>query len=477
MTRDYGPRNPNQPLGRNRPQSLRRTSREAESESGPRTMILKGTGGTAPGAGTAPAVPVVKSPVTGFRAAASSSKRLALPLYPFVISLFLPWIFTIGSVALSPYRLVLLFTTIPCFLMWISGRAGQIRLPDIALFLFWFWCSLSFFVLHGVGTAIQPSGILFFETMGPYLLARCYIRSAEDFEKVVGLLFKAIVFLLPWAILETLTGRDYIKDIFSVVMRTHNYSDTVPRWGLSRVQSVFEHPILFGVICGSILALVHLVMGYGKTAFKRLLRSGAIAVTAFLSLSAGPITAITTQVLLLSWNWLLRGVTARWKILWGILAAMYATIALVSNQTVPEFYLTHFSFDAQSANFRVLIWTFGTESVLLHPWFGVGLGEWTRPDWMPPSIDMFWLIYAVQHGLPAGILLMLAFFSAYLPVSFKKGLDDKLMQYRTGYSIMLTGFFLVGWTVDFWNATYVLFLFLVGSGMWLLDAGNPATRR
>ena len=324
---------------------------------------------------------------------------------------------------------------------------------------------------------MQPSGILFFETMGPYLLARCYIRSAEDLEKVVALLFKAIVFLLPFAVIEAVTGRDYIKDTLSLVMRTHIYSEAEPRWGLRRVQSVFEHPILFGVVSGSILALTHLVLGYGKPVFQRLLRSGAIVATAFLSLSAGPMTAIAVQVLLLLWNWLFNNLQAKWKIFCGLFAAMYAAIALVSNQSVPEFYMTHFSFDPTSANFRVLIWTFGKELVLLHPWFGVGLGEWTRPDWMPPSIDMFWLIYAVQHGLPAGILIMLTFMSAYLMVSFKKGLDDRLVLYRTGYSIMLTGFFLVGWTVDFWNATYVLFLFLIGSGMWLLDSGTPAKRR
>jgi hypothetical protein len=34
----------------------------------------------------------------------------------------------------------------------------------------------------------------------------------------------------------------------------------------------------------------------------------------------------------------------------------------------------------------------------------------------------------------------------------------------------MTGFFLVGWTVAFWDAAYVLFLFLLGSGVWILDA-------
>jgi hypothetical protein len=42
-------------------------------------------------------------------------------------------------------------------------------------------------------------------------------------------------------------------------------------------------------------------------------------------------------------------------------------------------------------------------------------------------------------------------------------------QYRLGYLITMCSFFLAGWTVHFWNGTYVLFLFLLGSGYWMLD--------
>ena len=61
------------------------------------------------------------------------------------------------------------------------------------------------------------------------------------------------------------------------------------------------------------------------------------------------------------------------------------------------------------------------------------------------------------------------FFSIFLAVSFKKGLDDRLIAYRTAFLIAMTAFFLVAWTVHFWDAAYVLFLFLMGSGVWMLD--------
>jgi hypothetical protein len=186
------------------------------------------------------------------------------------------------------------------------------------------------------------------------------------------------------------------------------------------------------------------------------------------------------QIFLILWDWMLRTNPMRWRLLWALVAAMYMFISMVSNQTVFEFLLTHFSFDQASAYYRVLIWHFGSGSALNHPLFGVGFNRWDRPDWMPGSIDMFWLYHAVLFGIPAGIFMIMSFLTMVFSVGFRKDLDASLIRYRTAFLIAMTGYFLVGWTVHFWNATYVLFLFLLGSGGWLVDIGkdkSAATRR
>jgi hypothetical protein len=66
--------------------------------------------------------------------------------------------------------------------------------------------------------------------------------------------------------------------------------------------------------------------------------------------------------------------------------------------------------------------------------------------------------------------------SIFLAVGFKKGLDNKVTTYRTAFLITMTAFFLVGWTVLFWDAAYVLFLFLMGSGVWILDVEAKGVR-
>jgi O-antigen ligase len=197
--------------------------------------------------------------------------------------------------------------------------------------------------------------------------------------------------------------------------------------------------------------------------------SGLVALSVILSLSSGPISALAAQVMLLTWGWCLSAVKIRWKILIGLVALGVLLVELFAKRSLPQILFSSFALDVESAYFRLLIWEFGAQSALSHPWFGVGFGQWERPFWLGSSIDMFWLYNAVVFGIPAGTLMLLAFLSAILPISLKPGLDDKLYAYRAAYLIAMTGMFLVGWTVHFWNGTYVLFLFLLGSGMWILD--------
>nr|WP_298097776.1 O-antigen ligase domain-containing protein [uncultured Shinella sp.] len=393
----------------------------------------------------------------------------SLPVTLFILSLFLPFIFSLGSLALSPFRLVLIATVLPCLYKWASGGAGRLRFVDFTLLFYCFWCFVSLCAVHGISQGLQSGGIQFIETMGPYLLARCYIRSAEDYYRVVRLFFRVILFLMPFAFLEALTGENILLNLMRHVFTTHpNLHDT--RWGLRRVQSIVEHPILFGVICGAMLGPVFCVLGYAKTASERYAKAAVVATTTFLSMSSGPLSGLFAQIVLIAWDKVLVRIKARWKLLWAGLGAGYVFVATMSNQSVFEFFITHFSFSPENAYYRVLIWNFGTGSVMNHPLFGTTMMGWDRPDWMPPSIDMFWLYQAIIYGIPAAAAMTVTFLAIFTAVAIRKIDDAKLAAYRMGFLASLTGFFLVGWTVHFWNATYVIFMFSLGSGVWLLDA-------
>jgi len=189
-----------------------------------------------------------------------------------------------------------------------------------------------------------------------------------------------------------------------------------------------------------------------------------------MSLSAGPIGGTIALAALISWNELLRRLGSRWKILIGLLLCLFVGIQSVANRSALTVMTSLFVFDPASYWYRRVIWQYGTENVANHPIFGLGMNEWVRPVWMPPTIDNFWLVQAVHWGLPAPIFLMLAFSLIVIAVALKKDLDERLVEYRTGFVLAMVFFFLVGWSVAFWGSTYVVFLFLLGSGVWILDS-------
>ena len=84
-------------------------------------------------------------------------------------------------------------------------------------------------------------------------------------------------------------------------------------------------------------------------------------------------------------------------------------------------------------------------------------------------MDMFWIVGAVRHGIPVWVFSLSSFFAVFLSIANRKNLSDKLRDYRTGYLITLWGLFMAGWMVHYWDMLYAFFMFLLGSGMWLLD--------
>lgn len=381
----------------------------------------------------------------------------------------MPWVFSFGPLAISVYRLVLVILIVPCLVFWMSGKAGRIRAPDILLALCCAWSALAIGVVHGPGGAVEPGGILFIETFGAYLIGRCYIRTADDLLAAARLLFVVVAIMLPLAVFEAVTGQKLMLELFRMVLPTTEGTTTELRWGLSRVQGPFEHPILFGVFCSGMVALTHLVLGRGVAPAQRWAMTATVAVTAALSFSSSPLVALLAQLALLGWNSVLKDVRSRWRILWVIGIVIYLAAELGSRQSVPQL-LTRFAFDQWTALYRLLIFEHGWASVMAHPLFGTGFNDWVHPSWMSSSIDMFWLVPAVRHGLPAAALFMLAFFVATVSVGLRPFQDERLQSYKTAYLITLVGFFIAGWAVHFWMATYVLFMFLMGGGMWLLDA-------
>ena len=403
---------------------------------------------------------------------AAREKSPSLLILLFVFSLALPFIFFLGPLRLSPYRLLLIVLFFPCLIAWISGSCGKIRAPDILILLYCFWAAVAMVINHDAGFAIEPAGILLIETFGTYLLARWLIRDAKSFLRMVRALVGLITFIIPFALYETLTGTPLLLELFRKIYNAHPNEFMHPRWGLDRVQGTFAHPILFGVFCSSGFSLSIYVLGYGKNLFQQMLRAAPSVITVFLSLSSGPLSALTAQLGIIAWDRILKNFKYRWNVFLGLFIFAYIAIDLLSTRSPIKVLIHHFAFNAHTAYNRIKIWDYGSAEVLRHPVFGIGFNEWVRAWYMSASMDMFWLIHAVRYGLPAALMFSLAVAVILFGLSRIKTDDPRLISYRTGYIITMGGLCLAGWAVHFWNEVYATFMFLLGSGVWMFDAAE-----
>ncbi len=407
-------------------------------------------------------------------AAQSTRSRKTSALIPiFVFSLALPVIFYIGPTRLSPYRLVLVLTFIPCLMAWLSGSVGRTRLPDIFMLLAAIWGAIVLVGTHGIDKGLQSAGIFVIETFGTFLFARRYIRDIFAFQRMVRSLVFMVLFLLPFALYENVAGSPILIELFGKIFSVYDIVGSEARFGLRRAQGSFEHFILFGVVCSSAFALSFYVSGATARLGGRL-SSGLVAMAVATSLSSGAILSVVVQAMLIGWDKVTKSVARRWGILAAILVTLYFVVDLSSNRSPFDVFISYLTFNSDTSYMRVHIWHYGTQSVMHHPIFGIGLNDWVRPSWMGGSMDNFWLVTAVRYGIPGFVFMAGGFLSICFGLGRLRSLSFQVAQCRKGLIITICGLALAVCTVHLWDAPYVLIMFLLGSGMWMFDPGNRA---
>jgi hypothetical protein len=369
-----------------------------------------------------------------------------------------------GPLRLTPYGTVLLLLIVPCIIMLFSGRVGRVRAPDILVLLHVLFAALALMVVHGQ-EQIPFAGRYIFETFGAYLLARCFIRSPDDFAATVRFYFIVVAFLLPFAFIESVTGYNFLYNLLG---------KSVPgvideRWGLGRAYSGFDHPILFGVFSACSFALVFYVLGQGRFTLKAGRRAAVVLGAAFFSLSAGPFSTLAVQCGLTAWDFVTRRIPYRWWILFGLFVAAYVTIDILSTRSPVRVFATYFTFSGHTAYDRIGDWTWGMLNIRQNPWFGIGLNDWVRERWMSASLDAFWVVQTMRYGVPAFLLQASALLVICIVVGRRRFRGRRLRAYRAGWMITIVALIIAGASVHFWNAVYCLFMFLQGSGVWLMS--------
>lgn len=408
--------------------------------------------------------------------AAPLSRALPPPMVLlFLASMVMPVWINVGSILLMPHRIILLLAFIPLLGQLLAGRAGQIGVFDCFMAFSAAWAVIAIGLnenFHGRSN-IQPMGIYVLESLGAYLLGRVAIRNRDDFVAFVRLFFWALMVLVPFAIVEAITHRAVMLEM---IPQSVDVVNTAPRWGLRRAQTVFGHPILFGVFAGIGFGLFLYILRSNVTRISGALLSAA---GTFFSLSTGALIMIVMQSILIAWEWSMKSVNKRWTIFAILFAFMYAAIDLLSNRTPFHVLITYATFNTGSSYNRILIWRFGMENVWMNPWFGLGenVQTWVRPQYMSSSADNFWLLMAMKFGIPSFLAMAAALFIIIRRISFAPLADPLAQACRAGYLTSLGGVIIAGGTVHFWHGVMAFVMFLFGAGVWMINTGTEDAAR
>lgn len=383
----------------------------------------------------------------------------------------------LGGLRLSAYRVVLIVMILPMLFQLVSGRSGKLHVFDLLLLAHCGWAILALIRWGGLSQGIESGGIYFVECMGAYLVGRLYIRSYDGFSAMahayVGVVIATLLFTIP----EALTGVHILYDSISGAVGGPRAPFIEPRMGIERTFGPFDHPILYGVFCASAFSMAYFIVAKKRlTRLTGMAKVCGVGLATFMSASGGPYLVLMMQGFVVSWERVLGKIQGRWAALFSLFALAYVAIDLFSTKTPFHVFVNHFTFSKQSAYNRILLFEYGTAEVARNPVFGIGLGDWQRPAWMSDSMDNFWLVTAVRYGLPAFLLLVGMLLGLVWAVGQRKSLPGAWRRARHAWAFTLFGIAVAAATVHLWNALFVLFFFLIGSGAWMLDARpGPAT--
>lgn len=414
-------------------------------------------------------------PAPSADAAGATEPALTAPwlLLAILVCLLIPGNFSVAGTQMSPNRAILLLAGPVLGWRWLRGDAGGPNVVDVLMLLSVAWLGVALTVNHGLGT-LPRSTIMCVEIFGGYLVGRMLIRNAADYRRFFVLMTIGFACLLPFAVVEMLTGKNLLRALFDPIFNIPpRQSNLARRLGMIRSQTVFDHPILFGLIASMGVANVLYIW---RDKFMRSVQLAAFFVfMVFTTISSGPMLSVLLQLGMTFWDrmsWFLRG---KWFWLAGGAGLTLVVFYFAAEFHILDFVIQNLMFNPQTAGGRLIILEYGSAEIVRHPIFGIGLNDWVRPWYKAPTVDNFWLNYAMRFGLPTLGLLVAALVISGSRIAMQSTLTRRERDYRTGYLIALAGITLTLGTVYIWSAASVFIWIYIGAGAWFYMRGAEST--
>ena len=390
----------------------------------------------------------------------------------FLCSLLVPFIISVGPIDLQPHRIVILLTMPYLFLRLISGRVGKVTVIDFLVLFSGLWCAYSYTFSYGpnatlqgrtIGDTVQYAFSFFFELYGGYLIARVGIRSANDLRRVTKFMFFCVLVAIPLAAAEAFSHKAFLMELIG----RKPALDT--RFGLRRAQVTFGHPILYGAFVSSAMGLVWYTYRANAALGGKIFRTVFVFLALFFSFSMGAILSFMVQVGSIIYEQMFKNIPKRWTLLVMAFIGLYFLMDMFTNSSPFSVLVRYATFNQQASYVRLLTFEFGVDNILARPFFGFGAGRWDRPPGFPPSVDNFWLLTAMQFGLPAFLSLAVAVALIMRRIALKSLADPMEIACRAAVLTSMGGIVLAGGTVHYWQSMLAFIMFIFGSGMWILS--------
>lgn len=411
---------------------------------------------------------------SGSASVASNGTAVGREPIPFVVLMLLICVILVPieiSISLGPLFLTASKLFLICATFIILPRLSKLEFKwyDGLITLHVFWTIVAYMLVYGPASAVQSSGFYLLEVLIVYLVARLYLLSLGQIYATIRVLFWMVAINAVFAIPEALTGRKYIHEFARKLTGFYYpYSNEV-RMGLHRSTAFFEHSILLGVFCASILGLVW----FSSNARQRMWKVPVILTGAICAASSAPLLVFMFQCLLIVLERVTRGVKARLSISVGVTAFLVITLENLSNRGFVGL-LSAVVVNPQTTYMRKYQWQYAIDDVMSNPFFGFIPSNFTRPDWMTASIDNYWLLIMMRAGIPALLLLFGTILFIWLALARRQD-SAGIANLRIGWGLMMIALLMTGSTVAFFGKLQPLLAFYIGLGAALANCTVPKT--
>ena len=402
--------------------------------------------------------------------------RLHPTVWLFLGALVMSAPFALGPLSMTALRLLCLLVSLPLLAQVLAGRHGRVLASDWLAVAVLGWMTATLVRTEGAG-AVQLVGSMGVEMLGGYLIARVHVRDHHAFLALARVLVGATALLLPFVAFEAVRGAAPIAVALSKLplLEAIPRGNAEVRMGLHRAQASFLHPIHFGLYASVVFALAWTALAGQVSETRRVLGAAAVGLAGFLSLSSGGILAIAIQVALIGWTWVVPARLPRWWLLVGVAGLAYVAVDLLSNRAPLQVLMSYATFSPHNAWWRLAIFEAGMANVAANPLMGLGMGDWARPDWMhSASVDNYWLLLAMRHGVP-GVVLTAAMWAALALPAALRPLDPEgaAGRARRAWTFSICGLSFTLATVHVWGDAHALVYFVLGAGAWVLRGEAP----